>query len=339
MSKNLSRRDFIKGAAAGIAGVATMGVLSACGDNGSKPTPEANGIYTPGTYKAKATGMAEIEVSMTFDANSITDVVLDLSGETDSIGQAAGDTLKQAILDAQSAEIDAVGGATITSDAVKQAAAACIAQAKGESVQIPVADPNSDSGAARVKGYSGPGDWLGEAPALTPDETQDVELVIVGMGHAGTQAVLTAMQSGAKNVVVLEKQGADIFDWYGEDIGAYNTKLAKEHGIKEYDLGEIVNEYVLRAGGRCNPAIIRSFVHNSGPMVDNMLDVAKEVLADKERYASLDGIKGTVLENNVKTLEEIMLVYDNTPNGQLFIQTQMDPLSWPRAWTSTSART
>lgn len=119
MSKNLSRRDFIKGAAAGIAGVATMGVLSACGDNGSKPTPEANGIYTPGTYKAKATGMAEIEVSMTFDANSITDVVLDLSGETDSIGQAAGDKLKQAILDAQSAEIDAVGGATITSDAVK----------------------------------------------------------------------------------------------------------------------------------------------------------------------------------------------------------------------------
>lgn len=325
MSKNLSRRDFIKGAAAGIAGVATMGVLSACGDNGSKPTPEANGIYTPGTYKAKATGMAEIEVSMTFDANSITDVVLDLSGETDSIGQAAGDKLKQAILDAQSAEIDAVGGATITSDAVKQAAAACIAQAKGESVQIPVADPNADSGEARVKGYSGPGDWLGEAPSLTPDETQDVEMVIVGLGHAGTQAVLTAMQAGAKNVVVLEKQGADIFDWYGEDIGAYNTKLAKEHGIKEYDLGEIVNEYVLRAGGRCNPAIIRSFVHNSGPMVDNMLDVAKEVLADKERYASLDGIKGTVLENNVKTLEEIMLVYDNTPNGQLFIQTQMDP--------------
>lgn len=328
MSKNLSRRDFIKGAAAGIAGVAAMGVLGACGDTGSTPTPtpdgspEAKGLYNPGTYSAHATGMGDLTVTMTFDANSITAVELDLSNETPDLGQAKGEELKQAILDAQSADIDAIGGVTMTSEAVKTAAAACIAQAKGESVEIPVVDPSA--GEARVKGYSGPGDWLGEAPKLTPDETQNVEMVIVGMGHAGAQALLTAMQAGAKDVVALEKQGSDVFDWYGEDIGAYNTKLAKEHGIKEYDLGEIVNEYVLRAGGRCNPAIIRSFVHNSGPMVDNMLEVAKEVLADKERYASLEGVKGTVLENNVKTLEEIMLVYDNTPNGQLFIQTQMD---------------
>ncbi len=322
MSKDLSRRDFIKGAAAGVVGVAAMGVLGACQDKKADPTPDAKGIYTPGTYKATATGMAEITVTMTFDANSITDVELDLSGETPELGQAKGEDLKKALLEAQSADIDAIGGVTITSEAVKKAAAACIAQAKGESVEVPVGDPNAG---ARVKGYSGPGDWLGEAPALTPDETVNVETVIVGMGHAGAQAVLGAMQAGGKDVVVLEKQDPDLFDWYGEDIGAYNTKLAKEHGIKEYDLGEIVNEYVTRAGGRCNPDIIRSFVQNSGPMVDNMLEVAKEVLADKERFAALEGIKGTVLENNVKALEEIMLVYDNTENGQLFIQTQIDP--------------
>lgn len=326
MSKNLSRRGFIKTAAAGIASVATMGVLTACSDNStatSASTPEEKGIYTPGTYSATATGMGEIKVTMTFDANSITDVQLDLSNETESIGQAKREDLKNAILAKQSADIDAIGGVTVTSDAVKTAAAACIAQAKGESVEIPMPDA-TPAAEDRVKGYSGPGDWLGEAPSITPDEVKDVEMVIVGMGHAGAQAVLSAMQAGAKDVVVLEKQGADIFDWYGEDIGAYNTKLAKEHGIKEYDLGEITNEYVTRSGGRCNPDIIRSFVQNSGPMVDNMLDVAKEVLKDKERYASLDGIKGTVLENNVKALEEIMLVYDNTENGQLFIQTQID---------------
>lgn len=329
MSNKLSRRDFIKGAAAGIAGVATMGILSACGDNTeptptpAENTPEAKGIYNPGTYSATATGMGEIKVSMTFDANSITDVQLDLSNETDSIGQAKGEDLKNAILTAQSADIDAIGGVTITSEAVKTAAAACIAQAKGDSVEIPMVDP-TPAAEDRVKGYSGPGDWLGTAPEIKPDSTEDVEMVIVGMGHAGAQALISAMQAGAKKVVVLEKQGADLFDWYGEDIGAYNTKLAKEHGIKEYDLGEITNEYVTRAGGRCNPDIIRSFVQNSGPMVDNMLEVAKEVLKDKERYASLDGVKGTVLENNVKALEEIMLVYDNTENGQLFIQTQID---------------
>lgn len=60
---------------------------------------------------------------MTFDANSITDVQLDLSEETASIGQAAGDTLKQAILDAQGSEIDMVSGSTVTSKAVQEAAA------------------------------------------------------------------------------------------------------------------------------------------------------------------------------------------------------------------------
>ena len=107
----------------------------------------------------------------------------------------------------------------------------------------------------RVRGYSGPGDWLGKAPSLTPDETVDVEVVVVGAGHAGTQAVLSAMQSGAASAVVLEKQNADIFDWYGEDIAAYNCQLAKEHGLKEYDLGEIVNEYVTRSGGRDGSSI------------------------------------------------------------------------------------
>ena len=35
--------------------------------------------------------MGEIVVTMTFSADAITDVTLDLSNETDSIGQAAGD--------------------------------------------------------------------------------------------------------------------------------------------------------------------------------------------------------------------------------------------------------
>jgi len=176
----------------------------------------------------------------------------------------------------------------------------------------------------RVKGYSGPGDWLGTAPQITPDEIVDTDIVVVGAGHSGTQAALGAMQAGAENLVVLEAMLPTMFDWYGEDIAAYNSKLALEHGIKEYDLGEIVNEYVLRAGGRCNPDIIRLFVHNCGPMVDNLLDNAREVCANKEYYASLEGIKDTVLENNILALEEVMLRYDNTPDGQLFVQTNMD---------------
>ena len=91
-------------------------------------------VYTAGTYSATGTGIGEIVVTMTFDDASITEVELDLSNETESIGQAAGDTLVAEILEAQSSEIDAVSGATITSEAVMEAASNCIAQAKGEGV-------------------------------------------------------------------------------------------------------------------------------------------------------------------------------------------------------------
>ena len=314
-----------------------------------------SGSYTPGTYTASAQGMdGPVTVTATFSEASITKVEVDVSGETPGIGAEIGDTVVEQIMAAQNAQIDGVAGATVTSTAVKDALEDCIAQASGAAAAggeaageeagpggpgggpggpggppgmnavpvVPFVSSVTEDG--RVKGYAGPGDWLGTAPALTPDETVDVEVVVVGAGHAGTQAVLSVMQSGASSAVVLEKQNADIFDWYGEDIAAYNSKLAIEHGIMEHELGEIVDEYVRRAGGRVNPQIISQFVNNSGPMMDNMIEVAKEVLADKETFASLDSIKGTVLEKNVLALEEVMLVYDNTPEGQLFVQTQMD---------------
>ena len=128
--KQLSRRDFLKGALAGSAAVALSSVtgMTAFAD-------EAKGIYTPGTYSATATGIGTVMVTMTFSADAITDVVLDVTGETASIGQAAAEDLRNALMQNQSAEIDAVSGATMTSNAVMEAANKCIQQAKGE---IPV---------------------------------------------------------------------------------------------------------------------------------------------------------------------------------------------------------
>ena len=126
--KNLSRRDFLKGSVAGAAGLALASL-------GFHDSARAAGLYTPGTYSATATGMGTVLVTMTFSEDAITDVVLDVSGETASIGQAAAEELREALMNSQSAEIDGVAGASITSGAVREAAAKCIAQAKGE---IPV---------------------------------------------------------------------------------------------------------------------------------------------------------------------------------------------------------
>jgi fumarate reductase flavoprotein subunit len=114
----------------GMAACGTSAAPAATATPAVTATPAAEGIYTPGDYTATATGMGAVTVTITVDANSITNVVLDVSNETDSIGQAAADTLKQQILDTQSDAIDGVSGATITSTAVKTAVADCLAQAK-----------------------------------------------------------------------------------------------------------------------------------------------------------------------------------------------------------------
>ena len=103
---NLSRRDFLKGTAAGALSIAAAGVLGACASDTGATTgavesstagttaatttaaetttaAATTGIYTPGTYSATAQGMGEITVTMSFDENSITDVTLDLSNETE----------------------------------------------------------------------------------------------------------------------------------------------------------------------------------------------------------------------------------------------------------------
>ena len=100
--KELSRRDFLKGTAAGALGLATMGLMGGI-------SAKAAGIYTPGTYTAREQGaVGTCVVTMTFSADAITDVVLDLSSETAAIGGAAAETLRQALMDAQGADIDVV---------------------------------------------------------------------------------------------------------------------------------------------------------------------------------------------------------------------------------------
>ena len=104
---------------------------------GAAPAEEAapaeaaaeGGLYVPGTYTAEATGMGVVTVNVTVDANAITAVEIDGPGETPGIGLAAIDPLGEQVMAAQSAEIDGVTGATLTSTAVRTAVAAALAEA------------------------------------------------------------------------------------------------------------------------------------------------------------------------------------------------------------------
>ncbi len=87
--------------------------------------------FGPGTYSATASGISsEITVSAIFNEKRIIKISTDVSGETSRIGAESGEVLIRKALAAQSAEFDGISGATITSDAFKEALNDCITQAK-----------------------------------------------------------------------------------------------------------------------------------------------------------------------------------------------------------------
>lgn len=247
MPKQLSRRTFLRTTLASGATLAAAAVHAA-----------PAGIYKPGTYSAKAAGIGDVVVTMTFDANKITDVVLDVSHETPSIGQAAAETLKKSLMAAQSAEIDVVSGASITSRAVHQAAAKCIAQAKGE---IPVEVVTKE--VAKEED----GDWLGQPPEIAEKDivaTHNTDILVVGCGTGGMFTVASAAEAGAKVI------GIDRFPvgtGIREDIGAIDSRYQKAYGTK-VDKFEFITMATLYAGGRIQQDLVKLWCDESGAVVD-----------------------------------------------------------------------
>ena len=121
--EKISRKGFLKVAAAAAMSGVTAGALAACNSAASSSTAATgDAIYTAGTYTGTATGIGEVKVTMTFSETAITEVVIDASNETESIGGVAAPTLQDAIMAAQNAEIDNVSGATVTIRASKASA-------------------------------------------------------------------------------------------------------------------------------------------------------------------------------------------------------------------------
>ena len=179
--EKISRKGFLKVAAAAAMSGVTAGALAACNSAASSSTAASgDAIYTAGTYTGTATGIGEVKVTMTFSETAITEVVIDASNETESIGGVAAPTLQEAIMAAQGTEIDNISGATVTTNAVKKAAASCIEQAMG------VKADGADSSAAASEN-----DWLGTEPEIDESKvtkTVDVDVAVVGCGVAGVAA-------------------------------------------------------------------------------------------------------------------------------------------------------
>lgn len=163
MANDMNRRGFLKYAAASALGMGALGVMTGCSSKetaSSSAASTSGAVYTPGTYTASAEGYgSDVTVTVTFDETSITNVVVDSSGETENVGAAAAEKLADQVLSAQSSAIDGVTGATKTSKAVKQAVADCISQASGGAIV-----EGGDVAVTDDVTVGGNTDWLGTAP-------------------------------------------------------------------------------------------------------------------------------------------------------------------------------
>ena len=243
-------------------------VLSAFFTKGaSSPVSEdVEGAYKTGSYTATADGFGgPVEVTVEIGSNGgITDLTIKGDKETPDVGGAAIPVLKQAILTNQSAEVDSVSGATFTSDAVKTATAAALAQAGGEEV---AAGPKAADGNLFIPGTytetaTGFGGEVSVTTTVSENKIEDVKIT----GDHETENIGTfAVQMLGERILAAQSPNVDALTGAtvtsnailgafkktltaaGADMSAFAAAEDKGKALKKYE--ELTTDIVIIGAG------------------------------------------------------------------------------------------
>lgn len=211
-----------------LAGALCLGLAGCGGKGGAENSPEP-GKYTPGTYTSSAQGFGgEVKVSMTFDANNVTEVAIDAAKETEAIGGAAAKSLAEAVKAANGGDFDGVSGATVTSGAVKNAVADCIAQAKGETTS--------------AAGKMAPGTYTGSAWGYNRVQPLEVSVTVsedkilsVDVDLTNTYETSTKLRNAAELMVprMVETQSLSVDSISGATASSVGIRMAAVDAVKQ----------------------------------------------------------------------------------------------------------
>ena len=123
----------------------------------NKSASTTSSEYKAGMFSAKAKGFGgDITATITVDANKITNVSIIGSNETQGIGGKALKELSERILSKQSADIEVVSGATVTSQAVIEAAKIAISKAKDKAIEVGEISFTPGTYTGKGTGFNGP---------------------------------------------------------------------------------------------------------------------------------------------------------------------------------------
>lgn len=127
--------------------------------------------YTPGTYTAAIAGQnGPVKVEVTTSADKILSVKIVDQKETEGIGSKAVSALPAAIVKAQSADVQGIAGASVSSAAIKKAVQECLNQAQGKKA-APLALKN---GTFEGKAYGNNG-WLTVEVTIKDNKITDIK--------------------------------------------------------------------------------------------------------------------------------------------------------------------
>lgn len=127
--------------------------------------------YTPGTYTAAIAGQnGPVKVEVTTSADKILSVKIVDQKETEGIGSKAVAALPAEIVKAQSANVQSIAGASVSSAAIKKAVQECLNQAQGKKA-APLALKN---GTFEGKAYGNNG-WLTVEVTIKDNKIADIK--------------------------------------------------------------------------------------------------------------------------------------------------------------------
>lgn len=198
----------------------TAALCASCAAVSAAPT------YLPGTYVGSSQGFGGlVNVEITVDETGITAVKASGDAETPEVGGKALETLCQAILDANSSQVDTVAGATITSKAVLEAAGYALDQAGGKEAAQAVMLPGEYTGEGY--GYS-----LGEPVRVKVTVDEDHILTIdVDADNAETEPVFNAALAIVDRMI--EEQSVAVDSVTGATLTSGAIRTAVEQAVKD----------------------------------------------------------------------------------------------------------
>ena len=206
--------------------------------------------YDAGTYEATVAGRnGDVTVEVTFSDDAIESIEVISHSETDGIGTNAVDLLPGAIVDSQSLGVEAVAGATVTSQAILDAVADCVTQAGGDAAAL-----------AEVE-------VIKSAP--TEEKEINTDLVIIGGGGSGMTAAIRAAQLGL-DVTLLEKMsfmGGAISISGGNQV-VMGSQMQKDLGVTDDSVESMVEDFMANGNNLNVPELITLYAENVGETSD-----------------------------------------------------------------------